>query len=190
LLLVLHPFVFGITLCFGGARQGLLIMGLTYAYNGLGGGEHFIAKNLINAAAYVAFAFGATAVAHGAPVWNAAATKWGGIIGAVVLSTAQMMDMEDQAGDGARGRRTLPLVIGDRAARWSIAVPVMAWAILTPWFWRIGSRGYIAPGVLGWMVAHRVLTKRTVRGDRTTFRLWNLWIMSIYALPVLKRMGI
>lgn len=165
-------------------------MGLTYAYNGLGGGEHFFAKNLINAAAYVAFASGATAVAHGAPVWNAVAMKWGGIIGGVVLSTVQMMDMEDQAGDRARGRKTLPLVIGDRAARWSIAVPVIIWTVLTPWFWSVGFGGYILPGVLGCMVAWRVLTKRTLRADKMTFRLWNLWIMSIYALPILKRMGI
>jgi UbiA prenyltransferase family len=88
LLLVLHPFVFGMTLCVGGARQGLLIMGLTFAYNGLGGGEHFLAKNLINAAAYVAFASGATAVAHGTPVWNAVATKWGGIIGSCAVHRA------------------------------------------------------------------------------------------------------
>ena len=32
------------------------------------------------------------------------------------------------AGDRARNRRTLPLVLGDWIARWTIAVPVMIWS--------------------------------------------------------------
>ena len=94
--------------------------------------------------------------------------------------------MYDQRGDAVRNRKTVPLVIGDAAARWTIAVPMAVWCVVTPWLWASSAVGYVAPVGLGLTVAVRTLRVRNERGDKNTFRLWNLWLVSVYLLPLVK----
>lgn len=52
------------------------------------------------------------------------------MIGAIIFTTLQTQDMADVHGDAKRGRKTFPLVYGDRAARWSITIPVTVWSLI------------------------------------------------------------
>ena len=58
-----------------------------------------------------------------------------------------------------------------------------------PLFWGTGVWGYVMPVGLGMMIAERVVLTRAVEGDKRTFKIWNLWMMGLYAVPVIKRMG-
>ena len=96
----------------------------------------------------------------------------------------------DQEGDRARDRGTLPLVLGDWTARWTIAVPVILWSFACPAFWTLSVYGSIMPALLGSVVAVRVLIFRDVVSDKKTWYIWNLWITSIYTLPLVKFHGL
>ena len=48
---------------------------------------------------------------------SATGYNWLGILGGVVVTTMQVQDLKDQAGDRARGRKTWPLVVGDSVSR-------------------------------------------------------------------------
>jgi 4-hydroxybenzoate polyprenyltransferase len=111
---------------------------------------------------------------------------WFIVIASIVLSTVQTQDMYDQRGDAARGRKTVPLVIGDGLARWSIVVPMAVWCLLCPWLWRSSVAGYVLPVALGVTVIVRTLKKRSEKEDKITFRWWNLWLVSVYLLPLIK----
>ena len=162
-----------------------------YWYNNGGGADcSCIVRNLANAAGYISYASGATEVALGSSIFNVRGSlaPWFGVIAAVVFTTVQSQDMYDQAGDSERGRNTVPLVIGDAWARWSIAVPVLIWSWACPRFWVPSVTGYVLPVVLGSIVGVRILSKRTVGDDRTTFLVWNIWMTSIYAIPLLNQL--
>lgn len=108
------------------------------------------------------------------------------MLGAIILTTVQIQDLEDVDGDKARGRRTGPLVLGDRLCRWTIAILVPIWTLYASFFWGVWDwhlmMGYT---ILGGYVAWRVLNKTEVGHDKVTFRIWNVWLVSLYVLPLL-----
>lgn len=169
--------------------QCVALMILGGLYNDLGGADsNCVFRNLLNAAGYTSFASGATVVAITPSSLNKLAYKWFGMILLIVFSTVQVQDMQDQDGDRIRGRKTVPLVIGDWKARWTVAIGVSLWSFAAPTFWEASLAGYAAPVVLGLFVAHRVLSKHTCQEDARTFKLWNIWIMTVYLVPLVKRL--
>ena len=189
LLLAVLPIVFLITLKLGGMEETVAMMVLTWMYNDLGGAdESFIVRNLINAFGFICYSSGATRVAAGYGEYslNGAAFQWLAMVGSVVFTTLQMQDMADQEGDAARGRATVPLVLGDGFARWTIAIPVLIWSLVCPAFWALPWTGYMGPLVLGGILAGRLLCFRSVPADKITWKLWCLWTISLYLLPLCK----
>ena len=190
LMLLLYPVAL-LTSSFltGGARQSMALIALGYWYNDLKGGDSSpITRNFINACGFISYISGAMEVALGThiktPFTSTLLPQWFLIIGAIVFTTVHTQDMYDQAGDSLRSRRTVPLVIGDAASRWTIAVPMLVWSTLVPWYWRVSVYGYIVPVVMGLSVAYRTLMKRSVENDERTFRIWNAWLVTLYLLPL------
>lgn len=94
--------------------------------------------------------------------------------------------MYDQPGDSAAGRKTVPLVIGDGPARWTIAIAMAVWSWVGPVYWGSAAIGYFAPVTLGLLVGFRPVVKKSVEEDRMTFRIYNAWLVIFYVLPLLK----
>ena len=172
----------------GGLRQCVALLGLGYWYNRAGGSDcSWAVRNLINAYGFISFASGAMECALGSPVLpTRSLVQWFGIIGAIVFSTVQTQDMYDMEGDSARGRSTLPLVVGDVPARWSIAIAVMLFTYVCPLYWNAQWSKCLFVIGLGCAVSIRTLRYRTVAADKRTFQLWNLWLVSIYTIPIVK----
>ncbi len=187
LALVTYPSTFLASILLGGGTAQCVLLALFgYLYNDLKGGDvNWLLRNLLNACGFTCFASGALEVASHSPI-APGSIPWLLIIGAVVCTTVHTQDMYDQAGDLAAGRKTAPLVIGDGPARWSIAIMIAAWSWLSPMYWGSATVGYFAPVTLGVSVSLRSLVKRTVEEDKTTFRIYNAWLVSIYVLPLVK----
>lgn len=187
IMLALYAVAITISLLVGPSSQSLLLVFLGYWYNDLhGADESCIVRNLINAAGFVCYTSGALQVALDdvGPVLDL--TWWFTVIALVVFTSVQAQDMYDQEGDAFRGRNTVPLVIGDSASRFSIAIPVLFWSVACPWLWSTTTVGYFATIPLGLTTAFRTLKRRSIPSDKTTFRLWNLWLVFIYLLPLIK----
>ena len=167
---------------------GLIILGSWY--NDFRGGDaSWVTRNMINAMGYTCFSSGAMQVAIGAgsDVSSLKSFKWWYmILGLIIFSTVHTQDMYDQRGDALRKRRTLPLVVGDRTARWITVTMVGLWSVIAPILWKAPLFGYIACIALGAIVARRSLKYRTEKDDRRTFKFWNGWIVAVYLLPLIK----
>lgn len=173
---------------------------LTWVYNDLGGAnnEHFLFRNVNNALGYVFFGLGALRIAtatdgwsgltKGPGTWDGTATAyvWTGMLGGVVASSIQVQDLQDQEGDRASGRQTLPLVVGDSACRRSVAAVVAAWSVACPAFWELQVAGFVSTLTLGGLVIGRVLCFRNPVADEKTFAAWCAWLALLYLLPLLK----
>lgn len=171
-----------------GPSVGLICFGSLY--NDFGGADRgYVVRNLLNSIGYVLYGVGATIVASGGATLNATAYWWFFLIFVVISSTVQSQDLADQEGDAKRGRRTLPLVIGDGPARWTIAVPMAFLSVSLPAFWRVGVMGWIAPLLLGSFVIKHTLFNRNERADALSWKLWNLWMVTLYLLPLVKKLG-
>ncbi len=188
LMFIAYPTALVLSIYLGAIGPCTTLMFFGWVYNDLGGADRDpIIRNVINGVGYLSFATGATLVASDQSSLNLTAYHWLLMIGAVVITTVQLQDMSDQEGDSIRGRRTVALVFGDGPARWTIAIPVILWSFICPAFWSSEAVAFVLPVVLGITVSSRVLSIRTLRGDKLTFKLWNLWMMALYLLPLLKR---
>ncbi|KAL9629634.1 MAG: hypothetical protein Q9164_006796 [Protoblastenia rupestris] len=194
LLLGLVPVVYVINTYLGAGNTTLMAFILNWMYNDLGGSDiHYIVRNLINALAMVVASTGTTQVAihtgdfRTSHVITSRGYQWLAIKAAIIFTTLQVQDLRDQEGDRARLRSTVPIVLGDELARWSIAVPILLWSLLAPYFWAMRADGYVLPVFLGLIMCGRVLFLRTVSADQVTWRLWGLWTLSIFFLPLYKQ---
>ena len=170
----------------GGLLKCIFLIGLGYWYNDLQGADcSCVVRQFVNACGYLCFLSGAVEVMTHCPITSLEpkAYQWLAIVGAVILTTIQTQDMPDQVGDSIRNRQTLPLVIGDSAARSSIAIAIGFWSYFCPAFWRAQMVGVILPIALGIVVAGRFLEKRTIEADKVSFRMYNLWIVCLFLLP-------
>ena len=159
------PTVFFITLYTGAMEESVALMILTWMYNDLSGAEeNFLVRNANNALGYVFYGAGSTRLACGYPTYtlNGSAYRWIALIWAVVTSTMQVQDLQDQEGDRARDRRTMPLVIGDSNTRWVLAILIIVWSAICPTYWRSQSLGYAIPLFVGTAIAFRTVLYRSV----------------------------
>jgi 4-hydroxybenzoate polyprenyltransferase len=192
LLLCSIPLVYILTLLLGGRDESVILMVLTWIYNDLGAAdENFFVRHINNALGFITFAAGATQVLCGYPIYtlNVTAYQWLAVIAAVITFTIQFQDMEDQEGDRERARKTLPIVLGDRMTRFMNSIVILAFSFIAPAFWGLLWWGYILPVSLGSFIAVRTLSQRLVQADRKTFKLWCLWLVGLYLLPLLKHPG-
>ena len=155
-------------------------------YNDLGAADdHFLIRNFVNATGMAFYSAGALHIAcgkhHSA---NGAGLRYICVNATIVLSTLQVQDMSDQDGDRLKGRKTLPLVMGDAFARRTIAGGVLMGSVVAPLFWQPTWSGYLLPITIGFVLLFRVLVYRHLKADRLTWRMWCFWIMSIYLVPL------
>ena len=185
LLLLVVPTVLISSLYLGATTEVLLLVSLAWMYNDLGGGdEDFLVRNLINALGMSFYGSGAIVIACGKDCeLITTGCRWIAVVGLIIMTTLQVQDMSDQKGDAMRGRKTIPLVLGDGFTRWTIGMSVTAWSVGVSAYWNADIKDYLPPILIGVALALRVLIMRSVEADKATWRLWCMWMVSLYLLP-------
>ncbi|KAI1362008.1 UbiA prenyltransferase family-domain-containing protein [Xylaria arbuscula] len=171
----------------GVASETLLLFTFNWLYNDLGlANSHWILRNLMNALGITTIGAGATRVAcHDLTFVAAPAARWWLLCGGMLMTTIHAQDLYDQEGDAVRGRSTAPLVLGDGAARWTVGAGILFWSVASDMHLRHDWAGYFGPVILGIAITARILTLRNAPADRRTFKLWALWTVCLYSLPLL-----
>ncbi|KAK1527954.1 hypothetical protein CPAR01_12512 [Colletotrichum paranaense] len=200
-MLVAIPAVLALNYVLDVWKEGVFILILTWLYNDLRGGDELV-RDAIIAVAYFLFNTASLkiAISGGAAAEAAAGAAddvrvpitithagyvWAGIISAAILTTMQVQDLKDQAGDRGRGRATVPLFFGDRVSRTSLAVLVPFWSCVCVYVWHIRSSwAVLLPTLSGAMVVAAVLRTRTPETDARAWKLWCLWTVCLYSLPL------
>ena len=186
--LVLYTAAFVLSLFVGGTSMCIALVAIGWLYNDCQMSEQgLVGRNVLTALGYAAFGVGALMVAMptmaldnglGAKTW-----VWVAILVAVIGTTGHVTDMADLEGDRQRGRKTAPIVWGEEVAKWTICVPVGVWSVLCPWFWEARFLGLLLPVLTGGKIISRLLTEETA-AHKNTNRIWNLWVVVLYMLPL------
>ncbi|RAL06170.1 UbiA family prenyltransferase [Aspergillus ibericus CBS 121593] len=186
LLLGAIPTVLALNYTLGVWHETTPILLLTWLYNDLKGGDEIIRDGII-AIAYGLYNTGSLRIACGKESQpSEQGYVWIGMVSGVILTTMQIQDLKDQAGDRARGRRTIPLVLGEQWSRWLIGLLVVGWSGVCVWFWALPGWWYGMVGGMGGMVAVLVLRRSSVERDALAWRVWCAWLVSLYLLPCLR----
>ncbi|KAI0669504.1 UbiA prenyltransferase family-domain-containing protein [Trametes maxima] len=181
---------------------------LTIVYNELGASrDHWIVRNLVNALGLASLEVGATLVAGPDPTRldklarRAIAASTG-----VLATTMHSQDFRDEAGDRAIGRRTVPIVLGNRA-RYTVSVPLSLWTLVLCRMWGVGAMTGAAMMALALFTGSRYVVGREGRDFQTAYFWYNVgcfsvtvamgalmlrrsqvWLSCVHALPVYHRL--
>ena len=179
---------FYISLNAGGMCSFILLQILTFLYNDLNGGEYWLSRNLLNAGGYVSFMIGAMQVTK--ETQNLGLTfkglKWLIWTFLLIACSVQAQDIYDQDGDAARNRKTIPLIYGDKFARYSVALSVGTGSLLAPFYWQCSISSLAPIWVLGVVIIARLFANRgrSQQYDKHTFVVWNAWMTTAHILPL------
>ncbi|TFK49264.1 hypothetical protein OE88DRAFT_403802 [Heliocybe sulcata] len=177
------------------ARQGVLLPSIaltvmTYVHNELGFHSGWLGKNVCSALGYMAFEWGAIAIASSSRLLNIPAQHWTNVINAVAISglllltTIHAQDFKDVVGDRLQGRRTLPIAMPS-LSRTSLFVAMSFWSFLLPQLWQVDLSIALPFGALGFLVGLQCYWYRSAKADRIMYMIYNVWLGWALILPVL-----
>ncbi|KAH7311692.1 UbiA prenyltransferase family [Stachybotrys elegans] len=182
-LLFVLPVAIALNYMLGVHADALLLLTFCWYYNDIKGNDE-VCRDVVIAICYTLCNKISLQIAIGTDnAISANGYAWIATISAVALSTMHAQDLKDQEGDALRGRWTLPLFLGDEAARAIVSLLVPAWSFACALFW--GNGHYWVSLPFGLYLARRVWMKRTPRDDKKSWKLWCLWHMTLFALPLL-----
>ncbi|KAI2614261.1 uncharacterized protein GGS25DRAFT_42187 [Hypoxylon fragiforme] len=176
----------------GGFPEAVIFLVEIYVHDYASGNISWWSKNAINILFYLTAQIGATRVAAESLTSNSmsrAGYEWCALLGLQTFTTIQIQDLRDQEGDSIRGRRTMPIAIGDVTTRWITAFFITFWSIACPTYWEMEiTAGHVLPLLIGGAVSAHVLLFRTPKSDRFSFHYYTLlWLPSLYAIPLLSQ---
>lgn len=185
------PAVAAVSLLLGAFAPSAAFTTLVWLYNDLEGSSAGpVLRNVVNAAGLCCLGWGGHTVLASdlneqislSLDWR---LKWIIVTAAVVATTVHAQDMPDVKGDLARQRRTFPLVYGETAARWSLAVLVVLWSVILPVFCnvQIPIVRWLPVGV-GSCISVLTTLYQHESSDRLVWNLWCFWVAGLYLLPL------
>nr|WBQ21650.1 amorphane sesquiterpene synthase [Stachybotrys sp.] len=166
-------------------------MTMIWLYNDLdGSGGTTLERNLINAVGLAWYGWAGLTVMLGSgqesscPLDSQIPYKWIGLMTTVVITTVHAQDHPDIEGDRQRGRRTIPLIYGQRVSRWSLATLLVVWSVVCPIFCDPSTLVmWVLPMAIGGTMAFLTLTRWDHDTNELVWKLWCLWVCILYALP-------
>ncbi|KAL1718546.1 UbiA prenyltransferase family-domain-containing protein [Schizophyllum commune] len=173
-------------------RLGLLQLSLIYftgviAYNEGRCARWWWSKSLMGACGYFIYTWGLlTCMAHGDPP-SKSATQALFTTGLIFATTGQAQDFRDREGDAAIGRKTLPIVLPQGLARWSLAVLLFSWTARLTYLWHPPLLMSVLVYALAGAAAVGFTSDYSEKADRRSYWWYNMWLCACHLLPLSQR---
>lgn len=186
---VLLVLVHGGSLVQGVFIPALFLYLLGYFYNVLGGHRTAFGRNAICALAYAGFGYGASSILElrtNFSLWSRLAVidaHWVVVYAAIVLCTIQVADLGDIEGDEMLGRRTLPIVYGEKFTKAISTLGIVLASEIVREFWALSGTisgvvllvgGIVVGGIVAWGEYH---------GPKNAYAWYCIWLMGIGLVP-------
>ncbi|EED20987.1 conserved hypothetical protein [Talaromyces stipitatus ATCC 10500] len=189
----LRPLLLVISAMTGGIVPSVCIQILTFAYNDMRLGDQWYFRNCLNAGGYISFLLGAIQAAlHKFTLkYSKLACIWLSLIFFAVTTGIHAMDLYDMSGDLKRGRRTVPIAMGERCARITIVISVSVVSLSAATTIGVSSLSSVPVIATAAVIVRRlyIADELNERAHKTTFKIWCLWIGLLYLLPALHNLS-
>ncbi|KAJ7682323.1 UbiA prenyltransferase family-domain-containing protein [Mycena polygramma] len=156
-------------------------------YNEGGMSHNWFLKSFLGSVGYVCYCWGTTIIfdhGHSLSQTSALAVALSGLIH---TTTGQAQDFRDRFGDALIGRKTLPIMLPPRIARWSLMVLVGAWTGGLIYLWQPPVVATLVLSLLACISTVKFVLDHSVEADRDSYFWYNLWLITAHMLPVFKR---
>ncbi|KAJ6466680.1 UbiA prenyltransferase family [Mycena vitilis] len=158
-------------------------------YNEGGMSRHWFLKSFLGSIGYVCYCWGTTVIFdHGKPLSNISLTAIA-LSGLLHTTTGHAQDFRDRPGDAAIGRKTLPLLLPPRLARWSLAFLMVVWSAVLIRLWAPPHAVAIILALLCLTSAAKFIRDHSVEADRNSYWCYNMWLITAHLLPLFARIA-
>jgi 4-hydroxybenzoate polyprenyltransferase len=89
-------------------------------------------------------------------------------------------------GDALKGRTTVPLLMGSESSRWTLAVTLVFWSAVCPYYLGLSTYSYILPMALGTFTGLNFVRNTDNVSDKKSFHLYCVWVSVMLQLPAIK----
>ncbi|KAG0150250.1 hypothetical protein CROQUDRAFT_652683 [Cronartium quercuum f. sp. fusiforme G11] len=190
LLMFAIPATLLVSLLWGaGLEETIFTTFCQYMYNDLAGAdEHWAIRALLNAVILGGWNLGCSRILTRdlGLTLNTKIYQWLQISSLAIFSTVHLADFRDQDGDQKTGRRTIPIEWGDGPARYITSLVVLIWSLICPVYWSARLGPILMTVTIGTIISSRLLVYRNKAADRLTWKLWGVWIISLYTTPLFQ----
>ncbi|KAK7457002.1 hypothetical protein VKT23_010305 [Stygiomarasmius scandens] len=107
--------------------------------------------------------------------------------GLIFSLTGHAQDFRDRSGDALLGRRTIPLILPQTIARWSLILAMSGLTLGLIKLWEPPVLVAALFGLLGVITSAKFAIDYSEEQDRKTFRWYELWLIMAHFLPLFER---
>ncbi|KAJ6538484.1 UbiA prenyltransferase family-domain-containing protein [Mycena vulgaris] len=167
----------------------ILYLVAIYCYNEGGMSRNWFLKSFLGSIGYVCYCWGTTVIFdHGNALSNISITAIA-TSGLLHTTTGHAQDFRDRPGDAAIGRKTLPLLLPPRLARWSLALLMAVWTVALICLWAPPPPVSLLLVLLCLTSAAKFIRDHSVEADRDSYWFYNMWLITAHLLPVFARVA-
>ncbi|KAJ7064403.1 UbiA prenyltransferase family [Mycena belliarum] len=167
----------------------VIYMAAIICYNEGGMSRNWFLKSFLGSLGYVCYCWGTTVIFdHGKPLSRISVLAVA-ISGLLHTTTGHAQDFRDRPGDAAIGRKTLPLLLPARVARWSLALLMSLWTVALIRLWAPPLAVSALLALLCCTSAAKFIRDHSVEADRNSYWFYNMWLITAHMLPVFARIA-
>ncbi|KAF7352481.1 Integral membrane protein [Mycena venus] len=160
-----------------------------YCYNEGGMSRHWFLKSFLASIGYVCYCWGTTVIFDNGNALSDISITAIVISGLLHTTTGYAQDFRDHLGDAAIGRKTLPLLLPPRLARWSLAFLMAAWTALLIRIWTPLPADSLVLILLCLTSGAKFIRDHSVEADRDSYWYYNMWLITAHLLPLFARIA-
>lgn len=153
----------------------LIYTAMILAYNEGRLAEFPLSKNILAAGGLICYCWGVTIIfdqglpLHGSKLLAVV------MLGAIFATTGHASDFRDRTADALMGRKTIPLLLPPRLARWSLAALITCWTAGLICLWEPPMLASIAFAVLALWTVVGFVARHEEQHDRSSYVVYGVW---------------
>ncbi|KAK1229249.1 hypothetical protein PQX77_007703 [Marasmius sp. AFHP31] len=111
------------------------------------------------------------------------------VSGLIFGLTGHMQDFRDRSGDALMGRRTIPLILPQRVARWSLLLIISCFTYGLIWLWSPPILVSFVFEFLSLTTVATLVATHSEEADRVNFHWYEGWLICAHLLPLFRRIS-
>ncbi|KAJ7184627.1 UbiA prenyltransferase family [Mycena filopes] len=158
-----------------------------YCYNEGNMARNWFLKSFLGSLGYVCYCWGTTVIFDHGEALSQTSIIAIAVSGLVHTTTGHAQDFRDRFGDASIGRKTLPILLPQSFARWSLMALVAGWTAGLVYLWSPPIVVVLVFSTLCLVSTTKFVLDHSVEADRNSYFWYNLWLITAHLLPIFKR---
>ncbi|TDZ29095.1 Fumagillin beta-trans-bergamotene synthase [Colletotrichum spinosum] len=147
-----------------------------------------VVKNLIGAIGLACYCWGTTVILDDGKELHGLKAVAVLMIGAIFATTGHAQDFRDRSADAMMGRRTIPLLLSQHVARWSLAALMVCWTVGLIALWRPPAVASVAFALLALRSMYGYVSSHDEKDDYASYCWYGFWLVGSNLLPIFPRL--